>query len=105
MPQVIRKSADWLTQMEDAFIWQLHYDVTTLIPESARSPDFDMWVFCERMVQVLLWMALTDQPVRVVVDTLRQVGAQNRFEGFPAAQYISVAHALVHTVRYLSGSD
>ena len=103
--QVIRQSAGRLAQMEYTFIRQLHYDVTRLIPDAAGTPAADMWAFCERMVQSLLWVALTDQPPQVIIDTLRQVGARNRFEGFPDAQYVSVAHALVRTVRDLSGND
>jgi hemoglobin-like flavoprotein len=103
--QVIRQSADRLAQMEYTFIRQLHYDVTRLIPDAAGTSAADIWVFCERMVQSLLWVALTDQPPQVIIDTLRQVGARNRFEGFPDAQYVSVAHALVRTVRDLSGND
>jgi hypothetical protein len=103
--QVIRQSADRLAQMEYTFIRQLHYDVTRLIPDAAGTPAADMWAFCERMVRSLLWVALTDQPPQVIIDTLRQVGARNRFEGFPDAQYVSVAHALVRTVRDLSGND
>jgi hypothetical protein len=103
--QVIRQSADRLAQMEYTFIRQLHYDVTRLIPDAAGAPAADMWAFCERMMQSLLWVALTDQPPQVIIDTLRQVGARNRFEGFPDAQYVSVAHALVRTVRDLSGND
>ena len=103
--QVIRQSAARLAQMEYTFIRQLHYDVTGLIPDAAGTPAADMWAFCERMVRSLLWVALTDPPPQVIIDTLRQVGAQNRFEGFPDAQYVSVAHALVRTVRDLSGND
>jgi hypothetical protein len=103
--QGIRQSAGRLAQMEYTFIRQLHYDVTRLIPDAAGTPAADMWAFCERMVRSLLWVALTDQPPQVIIDTLRQVGARNRFEGFPDAQYVSVAHALVRTVRDLSGKD
>lgn len=101
----IRQSAYRLSRNEDAVIRQLHYDITGLIPESAVAPGFDYWVFCERMVQALFWVALTDQPANVILDTLRQVGALNWYEGFPDAQYASVAHALVQTVHYLSGND
>ena len=102
---VIRLSAARLSQNQDAVIRQLHYDITGLIPQSAVAPRLDMWVICERMVQSLFWVALTDQPPRVIVDALRQVGALNWYEGFPDAQYASVAHALVQTVHYLSGND
>lgn len=102
---VIRQSAARLVRNEEEFIHQLHYDITGLIPDTAVGPGLDMWVFSERLVQSLLWVALTDQPLYVIVDALRQVGARNWYEGFPDAQYPSVAHALVQTVHYLSGND
>jgi hypothetical protein len=102
---VIRQSAARLARREDVFIGQLHYDVTGLIPKSAVPPELDMWAFCGRMAQTLLWAALTDQGPPVVIDTLRQTGARNWFEGFPDAQYESVAHALIQAVQYLSGDD
>jgi hypothetical protein len=102
---VIRRSAARLVRNEEEFIRQLHYDITGLIPEGVVGQGLDMWVFSERLVQSLLWVALTDQPEYVVVDTLRQIGARNWYEGFPDAQYPSVAHALVQTVHYLSGND
>lgn len=102
---VIRPSAARLARHQDVFIRQLHYDVTGLIPKSDVPPEFDPWAFCGRMAQMLLWAALTDQQLPVVIDTLRQTGAQNWFEGFPDVQYESVAHALIQTVQYLSGDD
>ena len=83
---------------------QFHFDVTSLIPDTAVPAGFDMWTFCDQMAQALLWAAFTDQPPRVVVDALRQLGARNRLEGFPDAQYASVAHALIQTVHYLSAN-
>ena len=102
---IISRSAALLSQNEDAFIQQLHYDITGLIrgPAGAQAPD--MWVFCERMVRSLLWVALTDQPLGVVADILRKVGAQNWVEGFPDTLYGDVAHAMVQTVRLLSAHD
>lgn len=102
---VVRQSAARLSRDQDAFIRQLHYDVTGLIPDGAVAPALDMWAFCERIVQSLLWVALTDQPLGVIADTLRRVGAQNWVEGFPETQYVNVAHALVQTVHYLSEND
>jgi hypothetical protein len=101
----IRQSADRLARDEDAFIRQLHHDVTRLIPASATPPYFDTWMFCDRMVELLLWAALAGQPPRRTVDAMRRVGAQNWHAGFPQAQYGNVAHALVQTVHYLSGPD
>ena len=100
----IHQSAALLARDQGAFTRQLHYDVTSLIPESAVPPAFDMRGFCDRMAQALLWVALADQPLHVVVDSLRQLGAQNWYEGFPDAQYASVAHALIQTVHYLNAN-
>ena len=102
---VIRQSAAWLARNQNAFIQQLHYDITTAISDPAGARAADLWVFCERMVQSLLWVALTDQPLGVVADTLRKVGAQNWVEGFPDTLYGNVARALVQTVHYLSAHD
>jgi hypothetical protein len=101
----IRQSAAWLSRNRDAFVRQLHYDITGLIPELADARAPDMRAFCERMAQSLLWVALTDQPLGVVADALRRVGAQNWADGFPDTQYPTIAHALVQTVHYLSGSE
>ncbi len=101
----IRQSADRLARDEDAFVRQLRYDVTKLIPDAAVPPALDMRLFCERMVRLLLWAALTNESPHVIADTMRQVGAQNWYEGFPDAQYGNIAHALVQTVHYLSGPD
>jgi hypothetical protein len=103
--RVIRQCAGTLVRYEDAFVRQLHYDIMDQIPDSAAAPDLDMWPICERLVQSLLWVATTSQPLHVIVETLHQVGARNWLDGFPGAHYGSVAHALVQTVHYLSGSD
>jgi hypothetical protein len=97
----IRHSAALLSRDRDTFIRQLHFDVTGLIPGTAVPAGFDMWAFCDRMAQALLWVALTDQPHRAVADALRQLGGHNWLAGFPDAQYASVAHALIQTVHYL----
>ena len=101
----IRQSAGRLARDEDAFIRQLHRDVTRLIPASATPPYFNTWMFCDRMVELLLWAALAGQPPRRTVEAMRQVGAQNWHAGFPESQYGNIAHALVQTVHYLSGPD
>jgi hypothetical protein len=99
--QAIRTSASRMMLLEGTFISQLHDDVMTLIPELAT----DGRAFCERMVRSVLWAAVTDQPPRVIADTFRWVGATNWTEGFPESEYTSVAHALVRTVRGLSGDN
>jgi hypothetical protein len=103
-PPGIRQSAAELARDQGAFIRQLHYDITSLIPESAVPPGFDIWGFCERMAQALLWLSLSDPPPRVAVEALRQLGGQNWYEGFPDSQYASVAHALIQTVHYLTAN-
>jgi hypothetical protein len=102
---IIRQSAAQLSRNRDAFAEQLHYDITSLFPDFPGVPIPDLWAFCDRMAQSLLWVALTDQPLGVVADALRQVGAQNWVEGFPENQYGNIAHALVQTVHYLSGNE
>jgi hypothetical protein len=102
---LIHASAARLSWNQEGFVEQLHYDVTGLTGDRAAGLAPSMWTFCERMVHSLLWVALTDQPVPVIVDTLYQVGAQNWSEGFSEAHYANFAHALVQTVHYLSDSD
>jgi hypothetical protein len=99
--KVIRSSAARLYQHEDAFIEEFRADITTLIPAMAG----DGQVFCERMVRSLLWLAITNQPPKVVADTLHWAGARNWIEGFPEQHYTNVANALVRVVRQLSESD
>ncbi|MBV9382564.1 MAG: hypothetical protein JOY82_03890 [Streptosporangiaceae bacterium] len=99
--QVIRSSAGRLIQFEDAFAQHLQFDMLPLIPDLAAEGR----TFCERMVHSVLWVAVTDQPPQVIIDTLRWVGARNWIEGFPDAGYPSLATALVRAVRELSGND
>jgi hypothetical protein len=94
-----------MARHQDIFTRQLHYDMAQLIPDSVVPPAFDMGTFCRRMVRTLLWAALTDHPEHLVIETLRQVGAQNWFEGFPSDEYANVAHALIQTVHYLTQND
>ncbi len=103
--RVIRESAGPLRGREEEFTQQLQYDLATLIPDLAGLRTEDGWVFCGRMVRALLWTATTDQPAAVIAGSLRQLGAINWREGFPDTQYVSVAHALVRTVRDLSGYE
>jgi hypothetical protein len=101
----IRASAGRLIKLEDAFIRQLQYELTTLIPDSASLRAPGGWRFCERMARTLLWAAVTDQPPDVIADTLGQLGARNWQDGFSETQYVSVVHALVRAVRDLYADD
>jgi hypothetical protein len=94
-----------MARYQEVFTGQLHFDMTQLIPSSVLPPEFDMAVFCRRMVRTLLWAALTDHPQHMVADTLRKVGAQNWVAGFPDDEYANVAHALIQAVHYLTPND
>jgi hypothetical protein len=100
--RTIRASVSRLMLLEGTFISRLRADIATLIPGLAEDSGR---AFCERMVRTVLWAAVTDQPPRVIVDTLRWVGAANWTEGFPENEYVSIAHALVRTVRELAGDN
>jgi hypothetical protein len=102
---IIRYSAARLARNQNEFVRQLHYDITTLIPDRGDGQGPDLWAFCERMVQSLIWVALTDQSLAVIADALRQVGALNWADGLSDADYGNFAHALVQTVHYLSEND
>jgi hypothetical protein len=101
----IRQSADYLAYHQEAFIRQLRSDAHGLIPQRALPANFDLRTFCARMVQTLLWTALTQQPLSVVIETLHQVGARNWLDGLPDDEYASFAHALVQSVHYLTHND
>lgn len=98
--EVIRSSTGRLTQFQDAFTRLLYADLTTMVPD----PGADGWAFCDRMVRAVLWAAASDREPQVIADGLRWLGATNWREGFPADQYVSVAHALVRAVHELSES-
>jgi hypothetical protein len=102
---IVRYSAGRLTHLTDDFIDWLHREIVALSPEVGHSVAGEGWPFCERMAQAMLWVALTDQSPGVAADVLRRVGADNWHDGFPDADYVSVAHALVRTLRDLSGTD
>ena len=98
--EVIRWSAARLSQMPDAFVDGLQADIAALVPDLVPGGR----AFCERMVHALLWAALTDDPPPAVAASLRWVGAMNYLDGFPQAQYVNIAHALVRVVHDLAGS-
>jgi hypothetical protein len=103
--QVIRSSADRLVPLRDTFVQQLRYDLATLMPDLVTRLPGEGWPFCERLVHTMLRVALYDRPPHVVTYALRQMGARNQQEGFPAEQYVSVAHALIRTVRDLNDDN
>jgi hypothetical protein len=103
--RVIRPTAAQLTRQEDVFAEQLHYEVSSLIPDLPGDLSEDDWSFCRRTVQALLWAALTDEPAHVVAGALRRLGAVNELAGFPETQYLSLAHALLRAVRELADDE
>jgi hypothetical protein len=103
--RVIRPTAARLTRQEDVFAEQLHYEVSSLIPDLPGDLSEDDWSFCQRTVQALLWAALTDEPAHVVAGALRRLGAVNELAGFPQTQYLSLAHALLRAVRELADDE
>ncbi len=103
--RVIRPSAARLTRLEDVFAEQLHYEIRSLIPDLPSDLSEDDWAFCRRTVQALLWAALTDEPAHVVAGAVRRLGAVNELAGFPATQYLGLAHALLRAVRELADED
>jgi len=103
--RVIRPTAARLTRQEDVFAEQLHYEVSSLIPDLPGDLSEDDWSFCQRTVQALLWAALTDEPAHVVAGALRRLGAVNELAGFPETQYLGLAHALLRAVRELADDE
>ena len=103
--RIIRSSAISLAHLEAEFITRLHKDIVALSPNVAVQMADAGLPFCERMAQALIWVALTDEPPNVIAGVLRQVGADNYFEGFRSADYVSVAHALVRAIRDLTDSE
>jgi hypothetical protein len=102
---IVRFSADRLTNLADHFAQRLHKEILALSHQAAESMVGEGWPFCERMAQAVLWAALTDEPLPAVTVVLQDVGADNWREGFPDSEYVSVAHALVRTIRWLSDND
>jgi hypothetical protein len=97
--QAIRPSATRMAAAEEAFIQLLNEDIATLV---RHLPDRG-WQLCERIARTVLWLALTDQPADVAVQSLRWLGEANQADGFPASDYVTVGHALVRIAREMSG--
>jgi hypothetical protein len=95
---VIQDSGARLADLADAFADQVHADLAAMAPELASGGR----VYCERIVQVLLWLATTGPSLAAAGDALRWVGATNQQEGFAEARYVDVARALVLAVRNVS---
>lgn len=103
--RIIRYSAGRLAPLAREFTWRLHQDIVALSPNVAVSMAQGGRPFCERMARLLIWFALADQPLGVIIDVLDRVGADNWREGFPEDEYVNVAHALVRTIRDLSDGE
>jgi hypothetical protein len=97
--QLIRPSASRLASVEGTSVRLLLEDVERVVrhlPGNGRP-------FCERMVRTVLWAVLSDQPPNAIVDGMYWLGSTNQAEGFPANEYVSIAHAFVRVVREMSG--
>jgi hypothetical protein len=97
--QAIRPSATRMAAAEETFIQLLNEDIVTLV---RHLPDRG-WQLCERIARTVLWLALTDQPADVAVQSLHWLGEANQADGFPASDYVTVGHALVRIAREMSG--
>ena len=97
--QAIRPSATRMAAAEDKFIQLLSEDIATLV---SHLPDRG-WQLCERIARTVLWLALTDQPADVAVQSLHWLGEANQADGFPASDYVTVGHALVRIAREMTG--
>jgi hypothetical protein len=96
--QALRASAGRISAVEGTSVRQLHEDITGIVghmPGNGRP-------FCERMVRTVLWMILGAESPGEILDGLYWLGSVNQAEGFPAAEYVTVAHALIRVVREMS---
>lgn len=99
MLQLMRASAGRIAAVEGTSVQHLHEDIGRIVwhmPGNGRP-------FCERMVRTVLWTVLADQPPNAIVDGLYWLGSTNQAEGFPASEYVTVAHAMIRVVREMSG--
>lgn len=97
--QAIRPSATRMAAAEEKFIQLLSEDIASLV---SHLPDRG-WQLCERTARTVLWLALTDQPADVAVQSLHWLGEANQADGFPASDYVTVGHALVRIAREMTG--
>lgn len=101
MLQFLRVSAGRIAAVEGTSVRYLHEDIAGIVrhmPGNGRP-------FCERMIRTVLWTVLADQPPNAIVDGLHWLGSTNQAEGFPASEYVSVAHAMIRVVREISGPN
>lgn len=97
--QVLRTSAGRISAVEGTSVRYLHEDIMGIVrhmPGNGRP-------FCERMVRTVLWTVLAGQSPNEIVDGLYWLGSTNQAEGFPASEYVTVAHAIIRVVREMSG--
>ena len=102
---ILRSSAAQLALLGDDFVAGLYQDVLALSSGVASSVAEEGRPACDRIARAVLWVAQFSQPPEPVAAVLRQVGADNWREGFPDAAYVSVAQALVRTVRGTCDTD
>jgi len=102
-PQVLQQLAtctqDLLRQQAD-LVRVLHQRLLELVPDLAGTPDGGRQV-CGRLVAAALHAADPGRPADRSASFVQQVGIENALDGFPADQYGSVTHAVLHAVRAL----
>ncbi|HEV3382173.1 MAG TPA: hypothetical protein VG142_14510 [Trebonia sp.] len=99
MLQLMRASAGRIAAVEGTSVKRLHDDISAIVwhmPGNGRP-------FSERMVRTVLWTVLADQPPDAIMEGLYWLGSTNQAEGFPASEYVTVAHAMIRVVREMSG--
>lgn len=97
--RLIRTSASRIASVEGTSVRHLHEDISTLV---WHMPGNGL-PFCERMIRTVLWTVLSDQPPNAIVDGLYWLGSTNQAEGFPASEYVTIAHAMIRVVREMCG--
>jgi hypothetical protein len=99
MLQLIRASAGRIAAVEGTSVRRLHEDIGRIVWHMPGNGG----PFCERMIRTVLWTVLAEQPPNAIVDGLYWLGSTNQAEGFPASEYVTVAHAMIRVVREMSG--
>jgi hemoglobin-like flavoprotein len=102
---LVRFSAGGLSAHLEDFTRRLHQDIVGLSPGLASRVAGRGWPFCDRMARAVIWVALTEESSPAAAGKLRQIGMDNWRDGFPDAEYVSVAHALIRAIRSLSEND
>ena len=100
-PDVLRlvsSCTDDLMSRNEELVQVLHQRLFELLPGVSRQAGGG-GPMCQRLVAAVMRAAAPELAVAHSAAVVQQVGADNHVEGFPADQYASVTHALLHAVR------